>query len=387
MTTALSTWMAEEDRFLLPTYEKFPFVLERGEGSYVWDDAGARYLDFYGGHAVAILGHSPARVAAAVADQAKRLMFYSNLAYSKVRAEAARALIELNGQAGAQVFFCNSGAEANENAMRIARTATGRPGIVATEGSFHGRTAGALAATGAAKYRKGVRGLAADTTHMPFGDIDAAKSAITDQTAGVILEPIQSVAGVLEAPYGYLRELDALCRARGALLIVDEVQTGLGRLGARSAAELYGIRPQLSAFAKGLASGIPCGAVLVSADIASKVKPGGLGSTFGGGPVACAAALATLEEISSRKLWENAAAMEALIRGTFTFPAIREIRGKGLLLGLVLDKPSKPVRDGILSRGVLVGGADDPNVIRLLPPLTITADEVAVLREALRASL
>ncbi len=379
-TTAVD-WKAREDAFVLPTYAKFPFVLERGEGCRVWDDAGNEYLDLYGGHAVAALGHSPEEVARALAAQARKLLFYSNLVYTRARAEAAQALVEFCGEPGSQVFFCNSGAEANENAMRIARSTTGRAKVVAAEGGFHGRTAAALAATGA-KYRKGLSGLGADVVHVPFGDLAAAEAALKD-AAAFLLEPIQSVQGATTASSEYLKGLETLCRESGALLIFDEVQTGLGRVGARSARHAFGARPHLQTFAKALASGVPAGAVLAVPEVSKKVKPGELGSTFGGGPLACAAVKATLDAISARKLWENAAAMETLIRGTFAFPQIVEIRGKGLLLGLVLAADSKPVRAALLEKRILVGGADDPNVIRLLPPLIVGPAEVTALRSAL----
>ncbi len=374
-------WKAQEDAFVLPTYEKFPFVLERGEGCRVWDDAGNEYLDLYGGHAVAALGHSPAEVADALSAQARKLLFYSNLVYTRSRAEAAKALVEFCGEPGSQVFFCNSGAEANENALRIARSVTGRAKIVAAEGGFHGRTAAAIAATGL-KYRKGLSGLGADIVHVPFGDLTAAAAALSG-AAAFLLEPIQSVQGATTATSEYLKALEELCKKNGSLLIFDEVQTGLGRVGARSAHHAFGARPHLQTFAKALASGVPAGAVLTVPEVSRMVKPGELGSTFGGGPLACAAIKATLDGISRRKLWENAAAMEKLIRETFTFPEIVEIRGKGLLLGLVLKTHSKPVRAALLKKRILVGGADDPNVIRLLPPLTIGASEVAALRNAL----
>lgn len=375
--------MKDEEEYLLPSYEKFPFALERGEGSYVWDEAGNRYLDLYGGHAVALLGHSPPEVVAAVSEQAGRLLFYSNLAYSKIRAQAAKSLVELCGTKGSQVFFCNSGAEANENALKLARASTGRTQIIATEGSFHGRTAGALAATGLTKYRKGVSGLPTEVIHVPFGDIAAAEAAITEDVAGFILEPIQSMAGIIVPPLEYIQRLETLCRERGALLIFDEVQTGLGRLGAPSAAQAYGISPHIMTFAKGLGSGVPCGAILVEPETAKKVKPGDLGSTFGGGQIAAAAVTATLREVQRRQLWKNSSAMEAELRSNFVIPSLIEIRGKGLLLGLVFDKPTKPIRQALLENKILVGGSDDPNVIRLLPPLTITAQEIDFFKKTL----
>ena len=378
----MSDWKALEDVYVLPTYEKFPFVLERGEGCWVWDDAGTKYLDLYGGHAVAALGHSPKEVADALTAQAGKLLFYSNLVYVRARAEAAKALVEFCGETGSQVFFCNSGAEANENAMRIARSVTGRAKVVAAEGGFHGRTAGAISVTGA-KYRKGLAGLGADVVHVPFGDLAAAEKALGPDVAAFLLEPIQSVQGATTATGEYLRGLQALCEKSGALLIFDEVQTGVGRVGARSARHAWNVRPHLQTFAKALASGVPAGAVLAVPEVSKKVKPGELGSTFGGGPLACAAITATLKAISQRKLWENAGAMETLIRKTFTFSQVVEIRGKGLLLGIVLDRPSKATRAALLNRKILVGGADDPNVIRLLPPLTVGPAEISILREAL----
>jgi acetylornithine/N-succinyldiaminopimelate aminotransferase len=378
----MSDSKALEDAYVLPTYEKFPFVLERGEGCWVWDEAGTKYLDLYGGHAVAALGHSPKEVVDALASQARKLLFYSNLVYVRARAEAARALVEFCGEAGSQVFFCNSGAEANENAMRISRSVTGRAKVVAAEGGFHGRTAGAISVTGA-KYRKGLSGLGGDVVHVPFGDLAAAERALTPDVAAFLLEPIQSVQGATTATDAYLKGLQALCEKSGALLIFDEVQTGVGRVGARSARHAFGARPHLQTFAKALASGVPAGAVLAVPEVSKKVKPGELGSTFGGGPLACAAITATLNAISERKLWDNAKAMENLIRTTFKFPQIVEIRGKGLLLGIVLDRPSKATRTALLNRKIIIGGADDPNVIRLLPPLTVGPAEIAILRDAL----
>ncbi len=370
-----------EDQYVLPTYEKFPFALERGEGCWVWDEAGNKYLDLYGGHAVAAIGHSPVEVTAAITKQSAKLLFYSNLVYLKVRAEAAKALVDFCGENGSQVFFCNSGAEANENAMRIARCVTGKAKIVVAEGGFHGRTAAAIAATGY-KYRKNMSGLGGDIVHVPFGDLNAAEAALTD-AAAFLLEPIQSVQGATTATSEYLQGLEALCKKSGALLIFDEVQTGLGRVGAPSARHAFNARPHLQTFAKAIASGVPAGAVLATPEVSAKVKPGALGSTFGGGPLASVAISATIKAIIDKQLTENAAEMEELIRATFKFPQIKEIRGKGLLLGLVLDRPSKAVRDALLAKKIIVGGADDANVIRLLPPLTVGPAEIGLLRGAL----
>ncbi len=386
-TTTQEEWKELEERYVLPTYSKFPLVLDRGEGVHVWDVTGRRFLDFYAGHAVALLGHNPKPVVKALHEQADRLLFYSNLVHSPIRAEAARSLVHLCEVEGGKVFFCNSGAEANENAMTVARIVTDRPKILATEGSFHGRTAGALSATGLAKFKKRGAGLSPDVKTIPFGDVSAAEAAIDSETAAFIVEPIQSMAGVIEPPKGYLQALERLCRDRGALLIFDEVQTGLGRTGAPSAAETYGVKPHLQTFAKALGSGVPSGAVLAAKEIGGKLKPGDLGSTFGGGPLACAAIKATADAIRHGRLWENAAGMEALIRISFKFPQLVRIRGKGLLLGLEFNTPARPIRDALLENDILVGLSEDPNVIRLLPPLTITGEEVVELRKALERVL
>lgn len=379
----MTDWMKAEDEHLLAGYAKFPFVLASGAGSWVTDTDGRRYLDFYGGHAVALLGHSPAPVVEALRRQAGELLFYSTLAYLPVRARAAKALADFCRVPGGRVFFCNSGAEANEAALRTARAVTGRKRVVATLGSFHGRTMGALAATGLEKYRKGVAGLGADAVHVPFGDLAAAEAALAEGAAAFILETVQSMGGALMPPAGYLEGLRSLCDRTGALLVFDEVQTGLGRLGAPSAAQAFGVTPDLQTFAKGLGSGVPVGALLASAKAAAGVKTGELGSTFGGGPLACAAVEATLSEAKARRIWENAAAMETLVRETFGMPGVVRVQGRGLLLGLVLDRPAKELQKALVAKGVLAGVSEEPNILRLLPPLTVTADEVGVLRAAL----
>ncbi|MFA6093154.1 MAG: aminotransferase class III-fold pyridoxal phosphate-dependent enzyme [Elusimicrobiota bacterium] len=376
-------WKDEERQSLLPGYPQFPFVIARGKGPWVWDTDGRRYLDLYGGHAVSLLGHCPNAVVEAIRRQAGELLFYSTLACHPSRSRAAKALIALCGEAGSRVFFCNSGAEANENAMRTARLATGRKKIVSTEGSFHGRTSGALAATGIARYRQGVAGLGTDVEFSAFNDLESAKAMIGPETAGFIVEPVQGLAGALPPAPGYLAGLKQLCRDAGALLIFDEVQTGLGRLGAPSAAHAFGVEPDLQTFAKGLGSGVPCAALLARPRAASAVRPGDLGSTFGGGPLACAAIEATLAEISAGRLWENAACIERLIRAEFRFPGVLSVQGRGLLLGLVLDRPAKPVQQALIERSILTGTAEDPRVLRLLPPLTIGESEVHLLRTEL----
>lgn len=387
MTGTATDPRALEDAFVLPSYSKFPFVLDRAADCRVFDGEGREYLDFYAGHAVAWLGHDPKPVLDAIRAQSERFFFYSNLAYTPVRGEAARALALLNGRPDGKVFFCNSGAEANENAMALARLTTGRDTILSTSGSFHGRTAGALGATGLSKYTAGKPGLAANRGLIPFGDLEAAKAAIGPDTAGVIVEPIQSMAGIVEPPEGYLAGLAAAAAERGALLIFDEVQTGMGRVGARSAASLYGVEPDLQTFAKALGSGFPCGAVLAGPKASAAVGPGSLGSTFGGGPLACAAIRATAETIEAGRLWERAAELETELRTALALPGIRRIRGRGLLLGLELDSPAKAAHAALLRRGILTGTSEDPAVLRLLPPVVIGSKEISALRDALKEAL
>ncbi|HVE13404.1 MAG TPA: aminotransferase class III-fold pyridoxal phosphate-dependent enzyme, partial [Elusimicrobiota bacterium] len=334
-------WRAEEERWVLPTYGKFPFVIRGGQGHFVEDEKGNRYLDLYSGHAVTLLGHCPKPVVDAIRSQAGKLIFYSNLVYSEGRARAAHALVELCGVLGGQVFFCNSGTEANESALRIARLATGRGKVVATYGSFHGRTAGSLAVTGLAKYKFGLTDIGLEAVHVPFGDIKAARAAIKDDVAAVIVEPIQSMSGIVTPTASYLQGLARACKKAGALLIFDEVQTGLGRVGAPTAAKAFGVKPDLLTFAKALGSGVPCGAVVATKAAAGRLKPNDLGSTFGGGPLACAAMEATLGEILETKAWLTARRLEGLIRKRLSIPLVKSIRGKGLMLGLLLAKPAR----------------------------------------------
>lgn len=377
-----------EDSHLLETYAKFPFALATGKGCRVTDVEGNEYLDLYGGHAVAVTGHSHPKVVAAIATQASRLLFYSNVSYLDVRALAAARLSRF-APAGARAFLCNSGTEANETALKIARMKTGRPGVVAMEGSFHGRTLGAVSATGLPPYRDRVGPIVPGTTFVPFGDADAARRAVADDTAAVILEPIQSMAGIREAPAEYYRELRGICDAAGAALIFDEVQTAPARTGARFYGEHVGVAPDLITTAKGIASGVPCGLVLAAEAIAASVRPGDQGTTFGGGPLACAALAATLEVIESEELVENARRMgEIVAREAGAIPGVAEVRGRGLLLGLVLDRPAKGVRDALLARRILVSTAPgDANVIRLMPPLTLAPDDVAPFFAVLRVVL
>jgi acetylornithine/N-succinyldiaminopimelate aminotransferase len=369
----------------LPTYTRWPIELARGEGSTVWDTSGKSYLDLYGGHAVAATGHCHPEVVRAIREQAGKLLFYSNVVALPLRARAAEAIAAQAPAPLSKVFFVNSGTEANENAMRLARRATGRTGILSFGGGFHGRTADAISAAGLAKYRElGVPNVPGHRI-VPFGDLAAADAALDETVAAVLIEPIQSLAGVITAEASYFQGLRRLCDERGAKLIYDEVQTGFGRTGTFFFAGRHGVVPDLACLAKGIGSGFPMGAVLVSDETAAPVKPEDYGTTFGGGPLACAAAEATVRVIEEESLLANVrAGSQRLREGLSGLAAVREVRGEGFLLGVALDRPGKPVRAALLERGFLVGGSDLPDVLRLLPPLVLTAEEIDRFLEAMR---
>jgi len=372
----------------LTTYTRWPITVVRGEGSTVWDASGKSYLDLYGGHAVAATGHCHPEIVRAIREQAGRLLFYSNVVALPVRAQAAEAIAAQAPSPLSKVFFVNSGTEANENAMRLARRSTGRSDIVTFSGAFHGRTADAISAAGLSKYRELGAPNVPGHRIVAFGDLDAARDAVDERVAGVLLEPIQSMAGVLTASPEYLQGLRRLCDERGAKLIYDEVQTGFGRTGTFFYAGRHGVVPDLVSLAKGIGSGVPLGAVLISEEIAVGVKPEEYGTTFGGGPLACAAAEATVRVIESEGLLGNVRrGSDRLKTGLAGLPGVREVRGEGFLLGVVLDRPVKPVREALLSRGFLVGGSDLSDVLRLLPPLVLRPEEIDRFLEAMAAVL
>lgn len=361
---------------LLPTYAPFPYVMAKGEGEQVFDTQGQPYLDLYGGHCVASTGHGHPKVVAAVCGQAQELMFYSTAGRVPVRETAAEALVAFaksGGETGiASVFFCNSGAEANESALKVAIKLTGRKKFVAFEGSFHGRTLLALSVTDDAKLRRGFEAHLAPVTFLPFGEMEALEQADLSEVAAVILEPIQSMAGIKTAETAWFLRLQSLCRKAGTLLILDEVQTGFGRLGTPFAASLLGLQPDLITCAKGIASGVPMGALLMSEGIASQLKAGDLGSTFGGSPLACAALVATLEVIQGEGLMERATALEAKLRSGLSGSAVTEVHGAGLLLGLRVPGRAAALKAHLFAEHILVGGSGDPDVLRLMPPLILS---------------
>lgn len=378
----------------IPVYPRLPLVPVRGRGSVLEGADGREYLDLYGGHAVALTGHCHPRVVAAIREQAERLLFYSNAVALEVRSRLFERLATLAPSRLGSCFLVSSGAEANEVALQLARRVTGRTRVVSCEGGFHGRTLATLAASGIPRYRElaaasGGASLVAEVTVCPFDDPEAVAALVDDSVAAVIVEPVQGLAGARDASPAFLRAAREACDASGALLVFDEVQCGCGRTGAFTAAQSYGVSPDLLTLAKGIAAGLPMGAVLMTAGVAETVGRGDLGTTFGGGPLACAAAAANLDVLRDEGLAGRAVTLERRLRqACAAIPGIARVTGRGLLLGIVLDRPARPVQLDLLARGILVGSAVDPTVIRLLPPLVLTDSEAArfaaTLEEVLR---
>ena len=377
-----------ENKYQLPTYEKLPLVIDKGKGSYVWDENGNKYLDFYGGHAVASVGHCHPAIVKAVSKQMKKLIFYSNVVYNPQRAMAAKSLIDLTKGKFASVFFCNSGSEANETALKLAKKFTHNDEIISFFGSFHGRTIGALSITGFEKYHKEIGSLMPNIKFAQLGNIESVKKLITNKTAAVILESIQSVAGINEASSNFYIQLKQLCEDKGIILIFDEVQTGLGRTGKMFYGDHYKITPDIITLAKGVAGGLPAGAVLVSKKVLTSVKLNDHGSTFGGGPVICVAITVTIETIKQEHLVNNAYKKgQILIKAITKLPHVIKVHGKGLLLGIELDIPAKQVQTILLTEKIITGTSSNPKVLRLMPPLIITNYDTQLLIDKLKKTL
>lgn len=371
---------------LLETYAAFPFLLDRGAGDRVYADDGSEYIDFYGGHCVTLTGHSHPRVVAAISAQASQLLFYSAAARLSVRERAAAALIEFLGGAGlGSVFFCNSGAEANENALKLAIKQTGRTRVLSFDGGWHGRTLLALSATDDPKITEPYASLLAPHARIPFADAAALEATDFSQYAAVIVEPIQSMSGIRCATPAWFQRLRERTAESGTWLIFDEIQTGLGRVGAPSAAEFYGVRPDAMTLAKGLASGVPIGATVLSAERAAAVRPGDLGSTFGGGPLAMAALLATLEVVREDGLIDAAARAGARLKASLPGAAVAAVVGEGLLLGLRTHGPAAALKSHLYAQRILVGASGDPQVLRLMPCLNVSESALAALESAIHA--
>lgn len=380
MSTAFDNAVALEDRYQLATYKKMPIVAERGEGVWLYASDGTKYLDLYGGHAVAGTGHSHPHVVAALREQADKLLFYSNLVYSGARARAAEKLVAVAPDSLTKAFFCNSGTEANENAMRMARLATGRSNVITFSGGFHGRTADAISATFLGKYREIGKPNVPGHIAAEFGDLESVRQLADESVAAIMLEPIQSMAGVKMAGADFYLGLRQLCDERGIVLIYDEVQTGVGRTGEWffAGSDVGGrVVPDVITLAKALGSGIPVGACLVTEAIASKIKENDLGTTFGGGMMAMAAVSATLEAIEQDGMLANVKAVEAQLRKSLAgMPGLSEITGKGFLLGLRFTSKAAEIHRALLERKIITGTSSDPNVLRLLPPLCLQESEV-----------
>lgn len=376
----MSTIIDIENTYTSGVYGKRQIAIVRGNGALLWDVDGHEYIDCVGGHGVANIGHGRTEIAAALAAQAQRLITCPEIFYNDVRARLLERLAQITPAGITNFFLCNSGTEAVEGAFKFARLATGRTGIVATLRGFHGRTMGSLSATWDPHYREPFAPLIPGVTHIRYNNIDAANSAITEKTAAVIIELVQGEGGVHIAHNDYIRDIAALCRERGALLIIDEVQTGFGRTGRLLACEHYDLQPDILCLAKALAGGLPMGAIGLGERVmaSQRLSKGVHGSTFGGNPLACAAALATLDILEQEELVERAATLgaHALHRlQSMHSPIIREVRGLGLLIGIELNRRVQPYLEVLCERGILALPAG-PNVLRLLPPLVITKDQL-----------
>ncbi|MET8261047.1 acetylornithine transaminase [Micromonospora sp. NPDC005205] len=384
MSTLAQRWKQS----MMDNYGTPPMALVSGQGAVVVDDAGREYLDLVGGIAVNALGHAHPAVVAAVSKQVATLGHVSNLYVAEPPVALAELLLALAGRPG-RVFFANSGAEANEAAFKLSRR-TGRTQVVATRGGFHGRTMGALALTGQPAKADPFRPLPGEVTHVDYGDVAALEAAVSEATAMVILEPIQGENGVLVPPAGYLAEARRITAQHGALLVLDEVQTGVGRTGHWFAHQAEGVEPDVVTLAKGLGGGLPIGATLAFGPAADLLTPGSHGTTFGGNPVSCAAALAVVATIANEGLLDNVKRVgERLRRGieALGHPLIGEVRGSGLLLGVALTAPvSSVLAEALREAGFLVNPVQ-PGVIRLAPPLILTAAQADTFLAALPAAL
>jgi acetylornithine/N-succinyldiaminopimelate aminotransferase len=380
MTTTFADIAALEEAHQLATYKKMPIAAERGEGVWLFTSTGEKYLDLYGGHAVAGTGHSHPQVVKAIQRQAAQLLFYSNLVYSEARARAAEKLVSLAPESLTKAFFCNSGTESNENAMRMARFATDRQDVITFSGGFHGRTADAISATFLGNYRDLGKPNVPGHLQAEFADIESVRAVYHDNVAAIMLEPIQSMAGVRTAEPQFFRALRELCDERGIILIYDEVQTGVGRTGEWffSGSEAGdGVVPDIVTLAKALGSGIPVGACLVNEKVAASIKENDLGATFGGGMIAMAAVKATLDVIEQEGMLVNVRNVETHLRARLKeVEQVVNVHGRGFLLGLEFADKAAVIHQALLEKRIITGTSSNPKVLRLLPPLCLQAEEV-----------
>ena len=377
------TPIEQERAWSLPVYAQLDIEPVGGEGAYLHTADGRRILDLYGGHAVAALGYGHPRLVEAIAGQARRLSFQSNLLPLSLRARACEALARFAPPGLDRVFLVNSGAEANENALKIAFSATGRTRVVAIEGAFHGRTAAAAAVTWGSERWYGFPRTPFDVTFVPRERPEALAQAVDRDTAAVILEPVQGVAGAVDLSAELIAEARKASREAGAMLIFDEVQCGMGRTGRPFAADYFGVTPDILTTAKGLAGGFPAGALITSETVAGALKAGDLGTTFGGGPMACAAIEAVVDVIQEEGLLERVRDLSVLIRSTCVTGPVTGTQGAGFLLGLVCTRPAKEIQAELLARDILAGTSADPRILRLLPPYVLEEEHVARLAAAL----
>jgi len=387
-------WIEMSDKYIMPTYRRFPVVITRGLGVHLWDSEGRSYLDLLGGIAVCALGHSHPRVVAAIKEQVENLTHVSN--YYHIAPQILLAALLVENSPLDKVFFCNSGAEANEAAIKLARRYAseqmpGRNEFITMRNSFHGRTLATLAATGQENLQVGFGPLPAGFHYVPYNDLPALEAAITDKTCGVIVEPIQGEGGVVIPDEGYLPGVRRICDEQGILMIADEIQTGMGRTGMLFACEHEDVVPDLLTIAKALGNGFPIGALLAKEHIAAAFVPGSHGSTFGGNPLACAAALAAVQTILEEGVVENSRRVGAYFLSQLAklkdkHPLIREVRGKGLMIGVELTAPGAPLVRKCLEKGLLIN-CTNGNILRFVPPLIIAEDDVEravqILDEAL----
>ncbi|BFH71153.1 MAG: acetylornithine transaminase [Paenibacillus dendritiformis] len=382
---------------LLPTYARYPITLVKGSGSRLWDDRGHSYLDFMSGIAVANLGHVPERVKARVQEQLDTLWHVSNLFRIPQQEQAAEWLT--NHTCADAVFFCNSGAEANEAAIKLARryhakvAKSGRYEIITFQQSFHGRTLATLTATGQDKVKEGFRPLPEGFRYVPFNDIDSLRAAVNDKTAAIMLEIVQAEGGVHTIKAAFAQEVAKLCAEHGLLLLIDEVQTGMGRTGALFAHEHYGLEPDIFTVAKGLGSGFPVGAMLAKEHLREAFGPGSHGSTFGGNPLAMSAVIGTMETMIEQKVAQRAGERGAYLLNSLKVklsdvPVVQDVRGLGLIIGIECGEPAADIVEAARAAGLLVITAG-PNVVRLLPNLLVTTEEideaVSILHQVLEA--
>ena len=376
-----------EDQFMGSLYQRFPVTIEKGKGSHVWDINGKEYIDCMGGYGVALVGHQNQRVNNAIREQIDKIITVHSSLYNKTREEFLKLLIGLAPKGLTQVHLNNSGAEAVEAAMKFARKFSGKKGMVAMKGSYHGKSFGALSLTFNPKYKKAFAPLVEKVSYASFGDIDDLRNTVDDDTAFIILEPIQGESGINVAPDGFLQEVRKLCDEKGILLIFDEIQAGLGRTGRLWACDHWNTAPDILCLAKGIAGGVPMGATLVREDILAAMSKGEHSSTFGGNPLSCAAGIAALTAITEDGLVENSEKMGKIFREGLEklkekHNIIREVRGKGLMIGVELKFEVRNILMNLIKEGVLMLYSGR-NILRILPPLVITEEDIAKVLQAL----